>query len=281
MRYLTSLVFVAALSGQTYVYDVDGRKVPIAGPQESRQRKVLEDGPGGKTVEETIERRDASGNKLPPERVVTVERKNADGTKVTETTVMQTDLNGRMVAKERTVQTTQEQGATTFVNTVVERPTVNGGFSTVEKLQAQTVKTEGKETTTRSTYVTDANGQFKEAVRELVEKVPDGKGTRETVQEFRNAQTGKLELSGQRVTLELQNADGTKSSEVTIYGAVAQGRTSDGKLKVREQQLITSKPGPGNTVVESISVRRPDLADSKMGSYQKVAEKVTTAPAKP
>jgi len=98
------------------------------------------------------------------------------------------------------------------------------------------------------------------------------------VQEYRNAQSGKMELSGQRVKVDIPNPDGSTTSEVTIYGAVAQGRAADGKLKLREQQLITTKPGPGNTQVESISIRRPDLSDSKLGAYQKVGEKITQKP---
>lgn len=281
MRYLTSFLISTALAAQTYVYDVDGRRVLLPSPEEKRQRKVVEDGPGGRVVEDTIERRDVNGNKLPPEKVRVVERQAADGSKIVETTVMQSDLNGRLVATERSVVTTQKQGAQTFSSTVVERPTVNGTFAAVEKITSQTVADNGKEKTTRSTFVRDQNGSFTEAVRELVEKTPEGKGSREVVQEFRNAQTGKMEMTGQVVRVEIPGPDGSKTSEVSIYGAVAQGRTADGKLKLREQQVVAVRPGPGNTQVESISVRRPDLSDSKMGAYQKVGEKITQLPAKP
>ena len=281
MRYLTSFLISTALVAQTYVYDVDGRRVLLPSPEEKRQRKVVEDGPGGRVVEDTIERRDVNGNKLPPEKVRVVEKQAADGSKIVETTVMQSDLNGRLVATERSVVTTQKQGAQTFSSTVVERPTVNGTFAAVEKITSQTVADNGKEKTTRSTFVLDQNGSFAEAVRELVEKTPEGKGSREVVQEFRNAPTGKMEMTGQVVRVEIPGPDGSKTSEVSIYGAVAQGRTADGKLKLREQQVVAVKPGPGNTLVESISVRRPDLSDSKMGAYQKVGEKVTQLPAKP
>jgi hypothetical protein len=280
MRHLTSFLISTALVAQTYVYDVDGRRVLLPSPEEKRQRKVVEDGPGGRVTEEIIERRDVNGNKLPPEKVRVVEKQSADGAKVVETTVMQSDLNGRLVATERSVVTSQKVGTQTTATTVVE-PTVNGSFAAVEKISSQTTAVNGKETTTRSTFVLDQNGSFTEAVRELVEKTPEGKGTREVVQEFRNAQTGKMEMTGQMVRVEIPGADGSKTSEVSIYGAVAQGRTVDGKLKLREQQIVTVKPGPGNTLVESISVRRPDLSDSKMGAYQKVGEKITQLPAKP
>ncbi len=260
--------------GQIYVYDVDGRKVLLPTPQEQRTRKVLEDGPGGKVSEETIERRDVNGNKLPPEKVRIVERQGSGGEKIIETTTYQTDLNGRLAPAERSLVTTQQQGNQVSSTTIVERPSVNGGMAPVERIASQTVKQGEQESTTRATYVLDSSGNFVEAVRESIEKVKKGNETREVVNEFRNAQTGKLEMTGQRVVVEMTNADGTKSSEISIYGAVAPGRAADGKLKLREQQLVTTKPGQGNTQVESISVRRPDLSDSKMGAYQKVGERI-------
>ena len=219
-----------------------------------------------------------NGNKLPPEKVRAVERKAADGSKVVETTVFTSDLNGRLAASERSVITTQQQGSASVSTTVIERPTVNGTFAAVEKTTAQTTDENGRALTNRSTFVLDQNGNFAEAVRERVKRAPEGSGVKEVVQEYRNAQSGKMELSGQRVKVDIPNSDGSTTIEVTIYGAVAQGRAADGKLKLREQQLITTKPGPGNTQVESISIRRPDLSDSKLGAYQKVGEKITQKP---
>lgn len=281
MRYLSLFAISTGLLAQIYVYDVDGRRVLLPSPDEKRSQKVLEDGPGGRVVEETIERRDVNGNKLPPEKVRIVEKQDASGATVVEKTVYQSDLNGRLAATERSTVTTQKQGARTLSNEVVERPTVNGTFAAVEKTSSQTASENGKQVTNRSTFVLDQSGNFVEAVRQLVEKAPEGSGVKEVVREYRNAQTGKLEMTEQRVKVEIPNADGSTTSEVSIYGAVAQGRTVEGKLKLREQQLVTTKPGPGNTQIESISVRRPDLSDAKLGAYQKVGEKVTQLPAKP
>ncbi|MBM3758713.1 MAG: hypothetical protein FJW36_00540 [Acidobacteria bacterium] len=278
MKYFTLLSLAGTLWAQIYVYDANGRRVPLPSPEEKRSQKVIDDGNGGRIVEETIERRDVNGNKLPPEKVRTVERKAADGSKVVETTVFTSDLNGRLAASERSVITTQQQGSASVSTTVIERPTVNGTFAAVEKTTAQTTDENGRALTNRSTFVLDQNGNFVEAVRERVERAPEGSGVKEVVQEYRNAQSGKMELSGQRVKVDIPNPDGSTTSEVTIYGAVAQGRAADGKLKLREQQLITTKPGPGNTQVESISIRRPDLSDSKLGAYQKVGEKITQKP---
>jgi len=280
MRYFSLIAIAAAMLAQTYVYDVDGRRVLLPSPEEKRSRRIVDDGAGGRAVEEVIERRDVNGNRLPPEKLLIVEKQGLDGAKIIETTTYRSDLNGRLGVAERSVVTTKEQSGQTLTTSVVERPTVNGSLGAVEKTASQTSAVGTKQVTNRSTYVLDQSGKFVEAVRESIEKVPEGKGIKETVQEYRNAQTGQMELSGQRVKVDIPNADGSTTSEITIYGTVAQGRTADGQLKLREQQLVTMKPGPGNTMVESISVRRPDLADSKMGAYQKVGEKVTQLPTK-
>ena len=275
MRYI--ILFAISLSGiaQTYVYDSDGRRVLLAAPQEKRERRVIEDGPRGRVIEEFVERLDAQGNKMAPEKISITERKTADGASIVETTTFRSDLNGKMSPLERSIVTIQQQAGATLTSTVVEQPGVNGNFQAIEKIAAQTVAVDGKQRTNRSTYVLDQNGRFIEAVREVIEKAPDGQGTREVVQEYRNAPTGKMELTGQKIKLDKSNADGSTSSEITIYGVAAQGRTADGPLRIREQQLLSTKPGPGSTQVESISIRRPDLADAKMGEYQKVGEKIT------
>ncbi len=278
MRFLLLILAGTVLSGQIYVYDANGRKVLLPSPEEKRERRVIEDGPGGRVSEEVIERRDVNGNRLPPEKVKIVERQGPAGEKIVESITYRSDLNGRLAPAERQVQTVTEQSGQTLTTTIVEQPTVNGSFATVEKIASQTVSADGKSRTNRSTYVRDANGNFVEAVREQIERAPEGKGVKEVVQEYRNAATGRLELSGRRIKVDTVNTDGTSTSEITIYGAVAQGRTADGQVKLREQQLVTVKPGPGNTQVESISIRRPDLADSKLGPYQKVGEKVVPKP---
>lgn len=274
MRYLQTFLLPASLLAQIYVYDVDGRRVLLPSPDEKRERRLVEDGPNGRVSEEIIERRDVNGNKLPPEKLRIVERQGPGGESIVETTVYQSDLNGRLAPTERSTLTKQQQGGQTVSKTIIERPTVSGAMAAVEKSASQTTMVNGKELTNRSTYVLDQNGQFIEAVRESIEKSTEGKGAKEVVQEFRNAPTGKMELSGQRVKVDIPNPDGSSTSEITIYGAVAPGRVADGQLKLREQQLVVVKPGPGNTKIESISVRRPDLSDSKLGAYQKVGEKV-------
>ncbi|WP_031495625.1 hypothetical protein [Bryobacter aggregatus] len=280
MRFATVLLLACAVFGQTYTYDSDGKPTVLPAIQETRKRKVVEDGPNGRVVEETVERRDAAGNPLPLEKLRIVERKGADGANVVETTTFRSDLNGRLAPAERNLVSTRQQGELTTTTTTLEKPNLNGGFEAVEKSASQTMSADGRQTTNRSVYLPDVNGNFVEAIRERKEQVPDGKATKEVTQEYRNAATGSMELSGQRVTVSFPNPDGSTTSEITIYGVAAPGRPADGQMHVREQQLVTLKPTANGGAVESLSIRRPNLSDDKMGAYQKISEKILP-PAKP
>lgn len=268
---------------QTYVVDANGRRVELPSGSETRDRKVIEQGPNGTVYEEVVKRRDASGNLLAPEKVRVAERVGPDGAKVVETTVYRGDLNGRFAPVERNVAESRQKEGAQVQTVVVERPNVNGGFDLVERSAAVTKAVDGKEVTNRSIYRPDSNGRMVEMVRQLAEKQQDELGRpKEVVTEYQSASTGKLEVSQQRVTVELKNPDGTTSSEITIYGMAAPGRPSDGALKLREQQLLTREAGPGNTVKESLSVRRPGVTDGdKLGNYQKVSEKIYKEEKKP
>ncbi len=282
MRILIALPLIAAALAQTVVYDSDGRPMPLPSIEESRKRKLIEDGPNGRVYEETVSQRDAAGRQLPAEKFRIVERNAADGANVVETTTYRADLNGRLSPVERSVQSSLKQGAITTVSNIIEKPSVSGGFVVVEKIAAQTtVAGPGRETTIRSVYVPDAGGRFIEAVRESKERTRDGANVREVSNEYRNASTGKMELSGQKVTVEVRSPDGSSTSEITIYGVAAPGRPADGQLKLREQQLLTVKPAANGAVVESLSIRRPDLSDQKLGAYRKLSEKTILPPKAP
>ena len=275
MRHLIALLAIHAALAQTTVYDSEGRPQTLPSFEESRTRKLVEDGPNGRIYEESVTRRDSTGKPLPGEKLRIAERKSADGASVVETTTFRVDLNGRLSPTERSVQTTLQQGPLTTISSTIEKPNVSGGLVPVEKIASRTTATDGgREVTNRSVYVPDANGRFIEAVRESRERAPDGKNIREVSSEYRNATSGQMELSGQKVTVEMRNPDGSSTSEITIYGLAAPGRPADGQLKIREQQLVTVKPGTNGTTVESFSVRRPNLNDQKLGAFEKVSVKV-------
>lgn len=275
MRHLIVLLTIHVALSQTTVYDSDGRPQTLPSFEESRTRKLVEDGPNGRIYEESVTRRDSTGRPLPNEKLRIIERKSADGASIVETTTFRADLNGRLSPTQRSVQTTLQQGPITTISSTIEKPNVSGGLVPVEKIASRTTASDGgREVTNRSVYVPDANGRFIEAVRESRERAPDGKNIREVSNEYRNATSGQMELSGQKVTVEMRNPDGSSTSEITIYGLSAPGRPADSQLKLREQQLVTVKPGTNGTTVESFSVRRPNLNDQKLGAFEKVSVKV-------
>ena len=275
LRHLIALFALHTALAQTTVYDSDGRPQSLPSFEESRTRKLVEDGPNGRIYEESVARRDANGKPLPTEKLRIIERKSADGANVIETTTFRADLNGTLSATERAVETTLQQGQLTTISRTLEKPNINGGFVAVEKIASRTTAAEGgRQITNRSVYVPDANGRFVEALRESRERAPDGKNIREVSSEYRNATSGQMELSGQKITVEMRSPDGSSTSEITIYGLSAPGRPADGQMKIREQQLVTVKPGTNGSTVESLSVRRPNLSDQKLGTFEKISVRV-------
>lgn len=278
MKYFTLLSLAGTLWAQIYVYDANGRRVPLPSPEEKRSQKVVDDGNDGRIVEETIERRDVNGNKLPPEKVRMVERQAADGSKVVEKTVFTSDLNGRLAASERSVITTQQQGSASVSTTVIERPTVNGTFAVVEKTTAQTTDENGRALTNRSTFVLDQNGNFAEAVRERVKRAPEGSGVKRSC-------AGVPQCAIRQDGTERPAGEGRHPEFGWIYNHRSNNLRRSSAGKGRRRQVETARTAvdydqawPGNTQVESISIRRPDLSDSKLGAYQKVGEKITQKP---
>jgi hypothetical protein len=267
-----------AQPSQTYVYDSDGRKVPLPSFEEQRQSKVLAEGPDGKVIEETVYRRDAQGNALPPQKIRVVTRTGPGGEAVEERMLYEADLNGRMALQEKTTITSSQNGNATNTNTVVEKPSVNGGLQLFEKVTAVKQIENGRETVNRAIYRADATGRLAENSRESIERVTENGQPKETVSTFESVSTGRPILSQQRTTVALKNPDGSTTSVVTIYGVDAPGRPAGGPLKVREQQILTKRSGQDNTIVESLSIRRPDLADGKLGQEIKVGERVIQTP---
>ncbi len=278
MRFAVSLLFPLFALAQTLVYDADGRLVTLPSFQEQRQSKVISDGPDGKIVEETITRKDALGNPMPPQKVRTVTRSGPGGEKIEERITYEADFNGRMALQEKTTVTTTQNANRTNTQTVVEKPDVNGGLQAFEKVASEKYTENGKELTNRAIYRLGINGDFTENSRERIEKVTENGVPKETVSTFESVSTGKLIMSRQQTTVSLKNPDGSTTDMITIYGVDAPGRTAGGPLKVREQQILTKRPGENNTIVESLAIRRPNLNDGKLGEEIKVGERITKAP---
>lgn len=269
-------IFPLVMVAQTYVYGPDGRREVFPTLNEKLETKVLSDGPDGKVVEQLVLRRDANGNALPAEKRVVVEKKSAGGGSVVQTTVYRADLNGTLSPAELSIVENDIGPQGKQSTTTVQVPNLNGSFQTVEKVAAVTAQVEGKEVTTTSIYRSGINGSFGEAQRLVSEKVPQSSGFKESVTEYQTGETGKLVVKGQKVTVAVQNPDGSTTSQIAIYGLGGDGKTIDEqKLKLREEQLVIRKPGPDNTVKESLSVRRPDVnRPEKVSDFKPVSERV-------
>ena len=63
---------------------------------------------------------------------------------------------------------------------------------------------------------------------------------------------------------------------MNLFGRNVPGTVDpDGKLKLYEQQVIEQKTGPGNSVVETVSVRRPTVSDpNTLGPSRQISETV-------
>ncbi|MEJ1937146.1 hypothetical protein WDZ92_43690, partial [Nostoc sp. NIES-2111] len=204
-----------------------------------------------------------------------IERSGPSGEKIEERLTYEADINGRMSLQEKTTVTVREGDGRTHTNTLVEKPSLNGGLQLFERVDAQKYTENGKELTSRAIYRADATGQLAENARERIERVTENGVPKETISIYESVSTGQPILSQQKTIVALTNPDGSTTSLITIYGVDAPGRPAGGPLKVKEQQILTKRSGDNNTIVESLSIRRPDLADGKLGKEIKVGERVT------
>jgi len=251
---------------------INGRLVPI----ERVEERVLREDPSGRVVERVIHRYDATGNPTAPVREMIEEQKRPDGGSTVQTTRYRGDINGNTQLIEKTIADTQKSGSTETTQTTVQRPSVNGGLDTVEK--KETVRTqEGTGYRQDSTtYRRDGNGGFGVAVRQTTEHTEQNGQASDNTAEYEVGGDGRLQLHSQSVSTTVTRPDGSKDSVVNIFGQNVPGTVDPtGKLKLDEQQLIETKKGAGNTVVETVSVRRPTVSDpNALGPARQISETV-------
>jgi hypothetical protein len=78
--------------------------------------------------------------------------------------------------------------------------------------------------------------------------------------------------------------DGSKDAVVEIYGRNVPGTVTgtETPLKLQEQQVIESSPGPNNTVIQTLSVRRPSISDPQtLGPARQISETVCQGDCQP
>ena len=250
---------------------VNGRLVPI----ERVEERVLRSDAGGRTVERIIHRFDANGNPTAPVRETIDEQKRPDGSSTVQTTRYRGDINGSMQLVEKTTTNTQKSGSTETTQTEVQRPTANG-IGTVEKKEIVRVQQGNGFHEDATTYRPTGNGGFNVAVRQTTEHTEQGGQSSDNTAEYEAGPEGRLQLHSQTVTNTVTNSDGSKASTVNVFGQNVPGTVDPtGKLKLYEQQLIDSRPGAGNSVIETLSVRRPTVSDpNTLGPAKEISETV-------
>lgn len=250
---------------------VNGRSAPV----ESVEESVTVEG-GIKVTERVIRRFDQTGNPLPTEKIRTEQRQTAAGLTAT-STVYRSDLNGRFELAERSSTESTKTGDVLKSTTVVERPVGSGSFETVERRDAlETTRAEGSAKDV-VTWRKDASGGFYAAARETADIVQRGDRVTSTVTQYNAANSGTLEFAGQTVAETEKQADGSETRVVNIYGATPTGRAvsqAAGQAFLKEQQIIERRPRPDGSTVEVFGIRRPSVADDRLGEYQRISEMV-------
>jgi hypothetical protein len=271
----------AANGSQTTVttQSINGRSVPM----EQVEERVLRNDSSGRVTERIVRKYDPQGDPLPPVRQTIEEQKRPDGSSTTQSTTYSTDFNGNTQITEKLVTDTQKSASGEISETVVQRPTLNG-LETVEK-QSEVVTKQGNNYQSESTtYRRDGNGGFSPAVRQTIEHTVQGATSSDNAAEYERGATGELQLHGQTVTKTVTRPDGTKEAVVDIYSRNVPGTVSgnDSGLKLEEQQTIDSALGPGNTVVQTLSVRRPTVSDpGTLGPARQLSQTVCKGDCKP
>lgn len=259
---------------------INGRSVPM----ERVEERVLRDDASGRVVERIVHRYDPQGNPTPPVKETIEEQKRPDGSSTTQSTTYRGDINGNMQVIEKVITDSHPSGSGLSSQTVVQRPTA-GGLATVEKREEVMVKQGGGYQSESTTYRADGNGGFYTAVRQTTQHTEQGTQSSDSSAEYEGGPTtGQLQLHSQTVTETVTRPDGSKDTTVNIYGRSVPGTVSGNELglKLQEQQMIEIAPGPNNTVVQTLSVRRPTVSDPQtLGPARQISQTVCKGDCKP
>ena len=259
---------------------INGRSVPL----EEVEQKVIRNDASGKVTERITRRYDPQGNPLPPVRQVIEEQKRAGGGSTIQSTTYSTDFNGNTQVTEKSVTEIQKNSAGQTSQTDIQRPTVNG-LATVEK-QTITVNKQGDDNfqSDSTTYRSDGNGGFYAAARETDRHTVQGSQISDNSAQYERDSSGELALHGQTVTTTVTRPDGSSDSVVDIYSRNVPGVAGDSgsAMKLQEEQTVASAPGPGNTTIQTLSVRRPTVSDpGTLGAPRQLSQTVCKGDCKP
>jgi hypothetical protein len=258
---------------------INGRTVPM----EQVEQRVLRNDASSKVTERIVRRFDPQGNPLPPVRQTIEEQKRPDGSSSTQSTTYTTDINGNTQVTEKSITDTQKNGSGETSETTVQRPTVNG-LETVEKNSTVVSKQADGYQSESTIYRLDGNGGFSPAVRQVTQHTVRGSEVSDSSAEYERDSSGELALHGQSVTHTVTRPDGLKESVVDIYSRNVPGTVSgnESALKLQERQTIENTPGPGGTVVQTLSVQRPTVSDpGTLGPARQLSQTVCKGDCKP
>jgi hypothetical protein len=258
---------------------INGGSVPL----ERVEVHVLRDDASGKVTERIIRRFDPQGNPMPSVRETIEEQKRPDGSSTVQSTTYRGDINGNMQIAEKTTTDSHPTGSGESSETIVQLATADG-LTTVEKRDEVLVKQPSGYQSESTTYRSDGNGGFYTAVRQNTEHTVQGSEVSDSSAEYERGPNGELQLHGQTVTKTVTRPNGSQDAVVEIYGRNVPGTVSgsDSALKLQEQQVVETAPGPNNTVVQRVTVRRPSISDPQtLGPPRQLSETVCQGDCKP
>ena len=254
---------------------INGRQVPA----EQTQERVISESPTGRVVEKVTRHFDPNGAVGLTERTVTEEQKLSTGS-VTHSTTYRSDVNGQMHEAERRTVEVHPQGSSVTAQTEIARPDLNGSFQTAEK-RLSTSETAANATHTDETvYRRSENGSFYPAVRDVSDTTNNGAQVVEKSAHYEQRDNQQLQLMGQTVSTTVRQPNGGSVSEVNLYSVNSEdGRAHDNQsgLHLKEQQTVERVPGPGGSVTEIVTARRPTVSDpERLGPARTISETVCT-----
>jgi hypothetical protein len=220
---------------------------------------------------------------MPSVRETIEEQKRPDGSSTIQSTTYRGDINGNTQVAEKTTTDTRPTGSGESSETIVQRATADG-LQTVEKRDQVVLKQAGGYQSESTIYRSDGNGGFFTAVRQNSEHTEQNSQSSDSSAEYERGPNGDLQLHSQTVTKTVTRPDGSKDAVVEVYGRNVPGTVSgnDSGLKLQEQQVIETAPGPNNTMVQTVSVRRPSVSDpGTLGPARQISETVCQGDCKP
>jgi hypothetical protein len=260
---------------------INGRMVPV----EKVEVNILKDDASGRIVERIVRRFDPNGNPAPPEKETIEEQKSPNGSSTIQTSTYRGDINGNLQLAQKLITEVHKSEGQETAETVIQKPTINGSLDTVEKQsQVKVLDSSGGYRQDATTYRANPNGGFYEAVRTTTEHAVQGSEVTDHTAEYEVDSGGQLQLHSQTVSKAVTAPDGSKEVVVDIFGNNVPGVVNSGSsaLKLQEQQVSHEKPGPNDTVTQTLSVRRPSMSDpNTLGPAQQLSQTVCQGACKP